>query len=813
IVFHDLGKVLPAFQIKTLNNKFYEPSSPLTNVPHSFFSVLFIEENKLQEKLSKSQLQNTSSFRDYLGFLYSAIAYHHWRENFFQLISAYSHELGELCEEIGKQDRIKELEKNLHDELQKLEDGWTELIKFNREMAKGLSRGVPFYEYVRPPYQLYFLPKRAEIDDMKLKDWILIAGFLQRIDHFTSFWEEEKKDANLEPEILPGDISIITRRVKEKVLKSNPEHSDKSIWQLQYIRDLKDKNIILIAPTGYGKTEFAFLWGSNEKFIYTLPLRAAVNQIYDRAVEMFGQEKTGLLHSDTDVYLLGDGGEAQTAIRAYDLARQLAYPVLISTGDQFFPYALRPPIYEKIYATFSYARLIIDEIQAYDPRAIAIIMKFIEDTVRMGGKFLLMTATVPDFVPKELVKSIGDKNFEMINLYEENKNYFLKINKHKVRTILIKNNAKEKEVDFSLPEETLNGILEHAMQGKRVLVISNTVKQAKHIFDCLKKLAEKDKSYDQLKDNILLLHSQFTNYDREQKVSYLERAFNNPKPVDESEAKILVSTQIVEASLDIDADVLFTEIAPMDSLVQRMGRVLRRYGPISQPEIVPTPLEANVFIWVFQHGLESGYGHVYDPILILNTLKLMKDMSLGKETKEDEIKEWTDQKRDNKRKIDLISNALTELFGEEAAEDKPKKSRHKKSMKTNSSPDKQDKQFEFMFSEYSKYFLVKKLYGSLPDSYFAKYVRTKDILDAGYMSDNKEEAHKMFREIYTLPVIPEKRKTEFWESIKDFIEVNPSTLKSYRLFKREILARFVLHVPWRSEKDNPEPVDKWLALQ
>jgi len=93
-------------------------------------------------------------------------------------------------------------------------------------------------------------------------------------------------------------------------------------------------------------------------------------------------------------------------MRIYEFARQLSYPAIVSTGDQFFPYALRPPSYEKIFAKFSYSRLIIDEVQAYDPKAAAIVVKFIEHVVQMGGKFLLMTATIPLFIQKRLKEEL-----------------------------------------------------------------------------------------------------------------------------------------------------------------------------------------------------------------------------------------------------------------------------------------------------------------------------------------------------------------------------------------------------------------------
>ena len=139
---------------------------------------------------------------------------------------------------------------------------------------------------------------------------------------------------------------------------------------------------------------------------------------------MFGEGKAGLLHSDADVYLLSQETDEAGTMKLYDLAKQLSYPVMISTGDQFFPYALRPPGYEKVFALLSYSRLVIDEIQAYDPKACAIVTKFMEWMHKMGGKFLLMTATLPKFVENRIKESAPD--CEMINIYENEKDKFQK---------------------------------------------------------------------------------------------------------------------------------------------------------------------------------------------------------------------------------------------------------------------------------------------------------------------------------------------------------------------------------------------------
>jgi len=764
IQLHDIGKVLPYFQRKKLGNKNYKPYDVMIDIEHSIFSSLLINKEALLQEILSSGLD-----KKYSDLIVSAVAFHHWRDKFDDLLR-FGNKNFERFQNSSEEFK-NQLIKNLTYEVEKIKYFNKDLIGIDHDMISGLANGIPFTEYAIPPYQIYYLNLRIDLNENLTKDWILIAGFLIRCDHFASFCEEENYESQIE---IPQkqEEEIFTNI--SNIIKSKRTFTGNKIWQIEKIADCKNANTILIAPTGFGKTEFAFLWAGENKLIYTLPLRAAVEQTFERAKEIYNSdnlERVGLLHFDADVYLINEDNE-EVAIKLYDNAKQLSFPVTISTGDQFFPYALRPPGYEKIYSIFSYANLIVDEVQAYDPIASAIIVKFCKDVYTMGGKFLIMTATLPTFIKEEIEKNIPDLNdSNFINIYQENKSLLQNLRKHKIRLLEIQNDKIKDESKFKLNESILNEIIDLG-RTNRVLVVVNTIALAQKIYDQIN-----EKLNDLPKDSqisLYLLHSRYTFNDREKLQSEITSAFSNPKWENEKDGKILIATQVIESAIDIDADFLYTEIAPLDSLVQRMGRVYRRYNK----DFVYSYDLPNVNILIYSDGYESGNGRVYHNELLENTIKIL--IGLFEPEKHSDKNEFSSvEKRKTKQiKIQLPTDILAKSY---------------------------------LISEYEKYEIVQKLYYSLSNSqYLTQFYSTLDLLDAGYMADKKIEAQRRFRPMVSTSVISRSKLNELKDALEKFISNFDHYKRPYTMFKEKIISEFVINILGIKKQNSENSLSNWI---
>ncbi|MEM3609778.1 MAG: CRISPR-associated helicase Cas3' [Candidatus Anstonellales archaeon] len=398
-----------------------------------------------------------------------------------------------------------------------------------------------------------------------LKKFDYLGSGLERLDQI-----KESLDLSI---IKEKDISEIIDYEKKKINSTENE-----LWQEKIIEEITDEELenndifILDAPTGSGKTLFAkIIWKRLYKkfpqLVYVLPYMAALNEKY----ETFKTEKKGLFHSYA---ILEIEKEGKNRISNYDLSKYeqakmlvskcYGYPIIFTTADQLLitslGYAgcdLYIPLYEKAF-------VVIDEPQAYDDLQFAIILRTIEIIVAAKGKVLFMTATFD-----KRWKEILNLKFEnRVKTFEVKSNNNIKLKnyenfRYKVQFYSVED---EKKL-FDEIKDKINEILEDEhYKSKKILVVLNTVNKAIKFFD---QLCSKMK-----KDNIFLLHSRLQ---WNQKNEILKNIGVLPDSnIDKNkDSWILIATQVVEAALDIDADLLITEISPLESQIQRWGRVLR----------------------------------------------------------------------------------------------------------------------------------------------------------------------------------------------------------------------------------------------
>jgi CRISPR-associated helicase Cas3/CRISPR-associated endonuclease Cas3-HD len=754
---HDLGKVLPAFQIGALKNQAYL-KDPLENVPHALASLLFLSPESLPEDPGARKM------------LYAVVAYHHWREAYTDFLVRPGNPLHRLARALLEDENARNaLIQALREELES-PDGrqfW------NETLAWYLARGGALHEVAPPPYRLYFAPVRETFHEKEVRRWIQLAGWLQRVDHFASYVEESGDNIQHDDAWIDElEVSEVEQKVKQVLAENTGGRV--SLWQEAYA---EEGNRVVIAPTGMGKTELGLLWASRngKQMIYTLPLRVATEQIFLRFQVYVGEDRVGLLHGDADLFLTESFSTEEEALRVLDLSRHLSVPYLVATGDQFFPYVLRPPGYERVYAGFPHTALVMDEIQAYDSVASAMVVKYAEDVVRMGGRVLVITATLPGYVRKALeerLKQYG-ATLSVRNIFEDAIYGPLleDLQRHRVKVVAWRDPKKKnvtessgskrkKKTPFWDPEALARKVVEEARKGKRVLVVANTVQRARDWYTAIQEHGR------QAGISVDLLHSGYTLNDRKARERFLGEAFGYAS----QGPHILVATQVVEASLDLDADVLFTELAPMDALVQRMGRVFRRYRiqentlwnraenrEVRDGELPPE--EPNVVVLVEETQLASGSGTVYDVDLLGITL----DLLLG-ETPPD-VEAWITSKKQRKR------------------EDWWKK-RFQKPLRQGVGPR--------VLSEVAKHQMVEALYDLLArmeHRHVREFQETLRILDAGYMSDRKSEAHRLFRRIGQVQGVPETRVDAFVQEVRAFARREHL---SYTAFKRDVLAAFVV---------------------
>lgn len=529
IFYHDLGKLNHKFQnkLKLAPSIYIKELKDREEVPHEWLSIAFISDE--DKKLFKKYNEDNILFPALVQY---CIAYHHTRNKLFSA------------------DAIKAF---VEYDLEKRKGllGISHPLKWNYNIAKDFADKILSPEYFKHYFKLL----------------VFLKGMLHKCDYAAS--------ANIEPEKkYYGDY----HHDFSEWLSSKAKFELKP-FQLSAKAD-SNKSVVLVASTGMGKTEYAMNWIDSSKAFYLLGIRIAVNEMFKRFIDVFKEENVALLHGETSLFLAenDDNDDYNTALARI---RQFSYPLTIATADQLVTSVFKYNSFELAYFTASYSKIVVDEIQSFAPEAIAAIVVFLKEIHSLGGRFLLMTATLPPFVREEFKNILG-----------------VVVPPHQY---LVKKRHRIKLIDTPINSEAAIAMLKDKIKSKskKVLIICNTVAKAQQMHDALVDLKPQ------------LIHARFISRDRKKKESDIMKTTGSC---------IWISTQIVEASLDIDFDILFTECASIESLFQRFGRCFRKRAYDAD--------DPNVYIFA------SDPSRIYDHSLFNKTWEILRDYDMQLLTEE-----------------------------------------------------------------------------------------------------------------------------------------------------------------------------------
>jgi len=411
---------------------------------------------------------------------------------------------------------------------------------------------------------------------------------------------------------------------------------------LESLESASKENFLINAPTGYGKSLISMSVALHEfhqdsKTIIAYPLRTLIEQQSLDMKEMFhfhgiSRDFVGTRHMGSKESLY------------------LVHPITLTTIDTLSLTAmgLSPEDISKVYSSmssswfsnlghylfswssiFASTYLILDEVHLmYDSSKSLSFLKFLMNLCELTGvRMIFMTATFPkkfeNALPLKKVEKIGFNRDDDPEFYDERNS-----KKYRIELLYLKKSDK-----FSRIREVLR-----SSDFKKSLIIFNTVEDAADF-------------YRLVNGNKILIHSRFTNEDKKTKVSELEKMRSS------DEKYVVISTQAIEAGVDVSADLIITEVSPPISLVQRFGRFLR-YDEKS----------GKAFVWVEEDALNdenSSLYKVYDKELIKKTLDYLasnNDVNLHISYDDFIDRVYAEEPRINEKLINELTGVLLDLL-------------------------------------------------------------------------------------------------------------------------------------------------------
>ncbi len=436
----------------------------------------------------------------------------------------------------------------------------------------------------------------------------LLRAFLQAADHLASGGRAEIPNYQL--------ISLSDFQPHDKSTKFPFRHFQEQLQQWE-------GDAVLHAPTGSGKTEAALSWvyanqSEGNRLFYLLPYTASINAMMKRLCDVYDRSEVMVQHSKSLNFIYNELCEEssnvnpdyreleQKARSLNSLSREVYYPVKIMTLHQLLRIPCHGKGWEFSMLECQNALFVIDEFHAYN----AFLTGKMLGTVKIfrnifGAKFLFMSATIPDFLLKEIVEQIYGGDYSRIVRPDSTFSSDACVMGRKRHHLIC--HAQENVGQYiGQIEADLNS-------GMSVLVVVNNVRTCQQIYQEI--------DFDDSKK--MMLHGGFNQRSRREIEHFVTHTDRSKRP------QLLVATQAVEVSLDIDYDTAYIENAPIDSLIQRLGRV-NRTGKLVDASDHKKMADVHLFEEII------GKTPFYDEQLLRDTWAVMSELD-GKDLSEDDL--------------------------------------------------------------------------------------------------------------------------------------------------------------------------------
>ncbi len=419
--------------------------------------------------------------------------------------------------------------------------------------------------------------------------------------------------------------------------------------------------LILESPTGSGKTEAAlyaadtWLQSQHGHGLYiAMPTQATSNQMYDRVEDFLLKRypKTSLNYhlvhggallednkAQAEAVYDEDQNNSEGSVRAetwfLPRKRTLLAPFGVGTVDQALMSVLQTRHFFVRMFGLQNKVVVFDEVHAYDTYMSELFKRLLTWLNKIGVSVILLSATLPEKTRRELTAAyLGEKDVDLppaeyprLTLASKEGIQSIALDMPSSRTVELE----WSDIDPKLILEKLKDALQN---GGCAAVICNRVQRAQDLYKeiTLAGLVPKE--------DLILFHARFPfqwRHEIEQKVlDKFGKSKEEGKNPNRPQKSIVVATQVIEQSLDLDFDYMISDLAPIDLLIQRAGRLQRHsQNDSSRPENLKSP---RLLIASPQKDDIPEFGHdeyVYDRSVMLKTWLTVKDqteMSLPSQT-------------------------------------------------------------------------------------------------------------------------------------------------------------------------------------